>query len=324
MLRTTRLLHASCSIFLVLAAAVAHAQPDYPVKPIKVILPYAAGQSGDVVLRNLAEPIGREAGMPVVIENKPGASGFLAAQAVATALPDGYTVLVGSNTTHAANAAMFKKLPYDPLRDFTPVTLLNKGALMFVVAATSPITSAEDLLARTRRAPGTLTYGAASSSTRMSGEMFQQIGNVEVRFVPYKGAPQAVTDLLGGAVDFVIADLPTVQPLVQQGKLRGLAVTSAHRHSVMNTVPTWTESGLPGFELDAWSAVFVPAGTPKPVVLKLNALFRKGLESPAARNFYQQAGLTPEPTSPEELAQFVKSESDKWARLVRRAGIEPE
>ncbi|MEO5672348.1 MAG: tripartite tricarboxylate transporter substrate binding protein [Ramlibacter sp.] len=324
MFSVTKLLRSGSVFLFAIAAACAHAQADYPTKPIKVIVPFAAGQSGDVILRNLADPLGKEAGVPVVIDNKPGAAGFIAVQAVVGAAPDGYTVLVGSNTTHAANAVMFKKLPYDPIGDFAPVTLLNKGALMFVVTASSPIASAQDLLARARQSPGTLTYGAASSSTRMSAEMFQQMGNAKVRFVPYKGAPQAVTDLLGGTIDFVVADLPTVQPLIQQGKLRGIAVTSARRHSVLNTVPTWAESGLPGFELDAWSAVFVPAATPKPVIAKLNAFFRKALGSPSAKNFYQLAGLTPEPTTPEALAAFVKSESDKWARLVRAAGIEPE
>jgi tripartite-type tricarboxylate transporter receptor subunit TctC len=320
----TRLLR-SCSFFLVaMAATLAQAQGEFPARPIKVIVPFAAGQSGDVILRNLAEPLGKDGGVPVVIENKPGAAGFIAAQAVAGAAADGYTLLVGSNTTHAANAAMFKKLPYDPLRDFAPVTLLNKGALMFVVAANSPIASAQDLLAQARQSPGKLAYGAASSSTRMSAELFQQMGSAKVRYVPYRSAPQAVTDLLGGTLDFVVADLPTVQPLIQQGKLRGLAVTSARRHSVLNTVPTWAESGLPGFELDAWSAVFVPAATPKATIVKLNALFRQALGSPSARAFYQQAGLTPQPTTPEELAAFVKSESDKWAQLVRNAGIEPE
>jgi tripartite-type tricarboxylate transporter receptor subunit TctC len=315
-----------CGVLCLLSAAhgPGTAQPDYPSKPLHFVHAYAAGQSGDVILRNITEPLGRDSGVAVVIDSKPGASGIIAAQAGATAAPDGYTVFVGSNTTHAANAVMFKKLPYDPQADFAPVTLLNKGALMFVVAASSPVTSAQDLLARARQSPDKLTYGAASSSTRMSAELFQLMGHAKVRFVPYKGTPQALTDLLGGTIDFAVADLPSVQPLIQQGRLRGLAVTSARRHAILNTVPTWSESGLPGFELDAWSALFVPAATPRPVIDKLNALIRKALASPNVAAFYQQAGLVPQPTTPEELAAFVKSESLKWAQLVRTAGIEPE
>lgn len=308
-----------------LAAPAAFAQaPAYPNRPIKLVVPFAAGQSIDVVLRALAEPLSQEARVPIVIDNRPGAAGFLAAQAVASAPADGYTVLIGSNTTHAANAAMFTKLPYDPIVDFAPVTLINKGGMIFVVPASSPINSAQELIARARQSPGKLSYGASSSSSRMSAELLQQMGGAKVQYVPYKSSPQAITDLLGGTLDFAVVDVPAAQPLIQQGRLRGLAVSTSRRHPTLTQVPTMAESGLTGFELAAWSAVFVPAATPKPVVARLNAIFRAALLGPAARTFYQQVGLTPEPTSPEEMTAFVRSETDKWASLVRAAGIQPE
>ncbi len=310
---------------LCLALPSAFAQTaDFPNRPIKLVVPFAAGQSIDVVLRAIIEPLSLEAKVPIVIENKPGAAGFIAAQAVATAPADGYTVLIGSNTTHAANAAMFNKLPYDPIADFAPVTLINKGGMIFVVAATSPITNAQDLINKAKQSPGKLSYGASSSSSRMSAELMQQMGGAKVQYVPYKGSPQAITDVLGGTLDFAVVDVPAAQPLIQQGRLRGLAVSTMRRHPTLTQVPAMAETGLTGFELAAWSAVFVPAATPRPVIARLNAIFRGALGSQTARNFYQQAGLTPEPTSPEEMGAFMRSETEKWGQLVRAAGVQPE
>lgn len=297
---------------------------DYPNRPIKLVLPFAAGQSIDVVLRAIIEPLSQEAKVPIVIDNRPGAAGFIAAQAVATAPADGYTVLIGSNTTHAANASMFKKLPYDPIADFAPVTLINKGGMIFVVSATSSITSAQDLINKAKQAPGKLSYGASSSSSRMSAELMQQMGGAKVLYVPYKSSPQAITDVLGGTLDFAVVDVPAAQPLIQQGRLRGLAVSTLRRHPTLTQVPSMAETGLTGFELAAWSAVFVPAATPRPVITRLNAIFRAALGSQTARSFYQQAGLTPEPTSPEEMGAFMRSETEKWSQLVRAAGVQPE
>lgn len=309
--------------FLALPSAFAQTA-DYPNRPIKLVVPFAAGQSIDVVLRAIIEPLSQEAKVPILIENRPGAAGFIAAQAVATAPADGYTVLIGSNTTHAANASMFTKLPYDPIADFAPVTLINKGGMIFVVSATSPITSAQDLLARAKQSPGKLSYGASSSSSRMSAELMQQMAGAKVQYVPYKGSPQAITDVLGGTLDFAVVDVPAAQPLIQQGRLRGLAVSTLRRHPTLTQVPSMSETGLNGFELAAWSAVFVPAATPRPVVARLNAIFRAALGSQTARSFYQQAGLTPEPTSPEEMGAFMRRETEKWGQLVRAAGVQPE
>lgn len=308
---------------IVLAAGVAQAQ-DFPNKQIRVVLPLAAGQSADQIMRALAVPMSREAKVPVVIDNKPGASAFIAVQALTAAPPDGYTVLIGSGQTHGQNSALFKKIPYDPIRDFTPVIFLNRGGFAFVVAADSPIKTAEDLLAAARRKPGGLSVGTASTGTQLSGVLLEQMAKVKVNNIPYKGAPQAITDLLGGQLDFVIADLPSAQGLVQQGRLRALAVTSLERHPVLRNVPTWNESGLPGYEMIAWAGVFAPANTPAPVVAKLNALFHHALASPEGQAFYAQVGLKPEPGTPEDLGRHVRAQLEKWSTLVTAAGIQPE
>lgn len=305
-------------------ASLATQAQDFPNKQIKVVLPLAAGQSADLILRALAVPMAREAKVPVVIDNKPGASAFIAVQALTSSPPDGYTVLVGSGQTHGQNSALFKKIPYDPIRDFTPVIFLNRGGFAFVVAADSPIKTAEDLLAAARRKPESLSVGTASTGTQLSGVLMEQMAKVKVRNIPYKSAPQALTDLMGGSLDFVIADLPSVQGLVQQGRLRALVVTSLERHPVMRNVPTWNESGLPGYEMIAWAGVFAPANTPAPVVKKLNALFRSALASPEGQAFYSQAGLKPEPGTPEELGRHVRAQLEKWSTLVTAAGIQPE
>lgn len=297
---------------------------DFPSKPIRVVLPLGAGQSADLILRALAIPMSREAKVPVVIDNKPGGSGFIAVQSLTSSPPDGYTLLVGSGQTHGQNSALFKKIPYDPVKDFTPVIFLNRGGFAFVVPATSPIKTAEDLLNAAKQKPGMLTFGTASTGTRLAGELLQQMGKVSFRYVPYKAAPQAVTDMMGGTVDFVVSDIPSVQGLVQQGRLRAIAVTGMERHPSMPTIPTMNEAGVPGYEISAWAGVFAPAGTPPAVVQKLNSLFRHALASPEGQAFYTQAGLKPEPGSPEQLGQHVTAQLDKWATVVKAAGIQPE
>lgn len=301
----------------------AHAQ-EFPNKAIRIVLPLAAGQSADLILRALAVPMAREAKVPVIVDNKPGGSGFIAVQNLTSAPPDGYTLLVGSGQTHGQNSALFKKIPYDPVRDFTPVIFLNRGGFALVVPATSSIKTVQDLVNEARKKPNTLAFGSASTGTRLAAELLQQMGKASFRYVPYRSAPQAVTELLGGTLDFVVSDIPSVQGLIQQGRLRALAVTGLERHPSLPAVSTMNESGFPGYEMIAWAGVFAPAGTPQPVVQKLNALFRSALASPEGQAFYTQAGLRPEPGTPEQLGQHVNAQLEKWATLVKAAGIEPE
>ena len=322
MFRASRILR-TLAVGLLAVCALAFAADDFPSKPIRIVVPYGPGQSGDLILRALADPMAKSATVPVIVDNKPGANNFIAAQAVTSAAPDGYTLFVGSGQSHGSNSALFKKLPYDPVKDLTPVILLNKGALIFVVPSSSTIHTSADLIKRARETPNGLTYGAASSGTRMSGELLQKMSGAKVRYIPYKSAPQAMVDMLGGSLDFAVVDVPSAQSLIQQGRVRGLAVTSLERHPTLTDIPAMAET-LPGFEMVAWAGVFAPAGTPAPVVNKLNALFREAQASPAGKAFYQQAGLRPTPSTPEQLGAFVTSEMTKWAALVKAAGIQPE
>jgi tripartite-type tricarboxylate transporter receptor subunit TctC len=263
-------------------------------------------------------------GKPVVVDNRPGANGFIAAKAVAGAIGDGYTMLVTTNTTHAANASLFKKLPYDPIRDFAPASLIAKSGLVLVVPPDSPVRTLADLTALAKARQGALTFGSGSSSTRIASELYKMMAGVQALHVPYKGVPLALTDLMGHQVDFMISDISPAMTLIQGGKLRAIAVTTAQRNPVLKDVPTMAESGLPGYEMVAWSAAFFPAGTPKPVVDRMSELMRNGLTGPAATDYFARTGGQPASSTPEELAAFVHSETLKWAKVIKAAGIEPE
>lgn len=297
---------------------------QYPEKAIRVIVPFPAGSGTDSSARFIGERITALTGKPVVVDNRPGANGFIAAKAVAGAPGDGYTMLVTTNTTHAANASLFKKLPYDPVKDFAPASLIVKSGLVLVVPSDSPVRTLADLTALARARQGELTFASGSSSTRIASELYKMLAGVQALHVPYKGVPLALTDLMGHQVDFMISDVSPAMPLIQAGKLRAVAVTTAQRNPVLKEVPTMAESGLPGYEMVAWAAAFFPAGTPKPVVDRMSGLMRNGLNSPAATEYFARSGGEPAPSTPEELAAFVRSETLKWAKVIKAAGIEPE
>ncbi|MGO4332162.1 Bug family tripartite tricarboxylate transporter substrate binding protein [Cupriavidus sp. 2TAF22] len=307
-----------------LGAAPAQAATDYPARPVRVIVPFPAGSGTDSSARYVAEAVTGQTGKTVVVDNRPGANGFIAAQAVAGAPGDGYTMLVTTNTTHAANASLFRKLPYDPVKDFAPVSLIARSGLVLVVPPDSPVHSVADLTALAREKPGKLTFASGSSSTRIASELYKMMAGVQALHVPYKGVPAALTDLMGHQVDFMISDVSPAMTLIQGGKLRAVAVTTAQRHPVLKDVPTMAESGLPGYEMVAWSAAFFPAATPRAVVERMNQLVRKGLADPRAADYFGRTGGEPAPSSPDELAAFVRSETAKWAKVIKAAGIEPE
>ncbi len=296
----------------------------YPAKPIRVVVPFPAGSGTDNSARFIAEGVASQTGKSMVVDNRAGASGFIAAQAVATAPGDGYTMLVTTNTTHAANAALFKKLPYDPIKDFAPVSLIAKSGLVLVVPPDSPARTVADLTALAKAKPGKLSFGSGSSSTRVASELYKMMAGVQVLHVPYKGVPMALTDLMGHQVDFMISDISPALPLIQGGKLRAVAVTTSKRHPLLKDVPTMAESGLSGYEMVAWSAAFFPAATPKPLVDRMSQLIRNGLMGAKAAEHFGRTGAQVSPSTPEELAAFVRTETEKWAKVVKAAGIEPE
>lgn len=307
----------------VLAAGAAQAQ-SYPSKPITLVVPFAAGSATDNLARVIAEKLGTAWKQPVVIDNKPGASGFIAAQQVANAKPDGYTVFITANTTHASNSALFKTLPYDPVKDFEPVSTLGTVPLAMVVHPSIPAKNVAELIAYGKANPGKLSFGSGSTSSRMAGEMFKSMAGIDMVNIQYKSNPQAVTDLLGGQIQLVIADAVTTMPNAKAGKLRALAISTARRSPIAPELPTVAESGLPGYEMVGWFAAYVPAKTPKDIVAKLNAEIVAILDSQDAKARLAAVGIETTTSTPQGLAEFQRVETAKWAKLVKAAGIVPE
>ncbi len=300
------------------------AAQDYPSKPITLVVPFGPGSGTDQMARLYAKALGDEAKVPIVVENKGGASGFIAAQYVAKAAPDGYTLMMTTNTTHAANEHLFKKLPYDPVKDFAPIGLLSTGQMLLLVPPDSPYKSVADLLAAARKAPGKLDFGSGSSSSQVAGFLLQQMAHVDMVNVPYKSNPQAITDLIGGRFTFMFADAPTALPQVQGGKLRALAASSSKRLASLPELPTVAEAGVKGYDMGYWFAAYAPAGTPKPIVDKLNRMFAKATQTEEVKATLARTSGEVALSTPEGLAQFQATESKKWGEVIRAAGIEPQ
>ena len=297
---------------------------NYPTRAIKFIVPFAAGSATDSVARILGSKMSETLGQPIIVENMAGASGVIAAQNVARAASDGYTVLITSNTTHAANQSMLKKVSYDAVTDFEPITKLGTVALALIVNPSVPASNVQELLTYAKANPGKLTFGSGTSSSRIAGEMLKTLGGIDVLNVPYRSTPQAITDILGGQISLVFADIWTTLPQVKAGTVKGLAISTAQRSKLAPELPTMAEAGVPGYDLSAWSAAFVPAKTPKPIVEKLHAAFTEALSDKAIQEQFYAAGSEPESSTPEELKAFVISEIRKWADIVKAAGIQPE
>jgi len=296
----------------------------YPAKAITFIVPFAAGSATDQLARALGQSITEQTRQPVVVENKAGASGMPAAQQASRAAADGYTVLITTNTTHAANEHLYKKLPYDPVKDFAPVTGLGKGGQVLVVNAASPYKSVAELVAFAKKNPGKLTFGSGSSSSRVAGEMFKQLSGTDILHVPYKSNPMAITDLLGGQIDLMITDTSTGVPQVKAGKLRALGYSTQTRSTQLPDVPTIDEAGVKGYDMGYWFAAYVPAGTPPAVVTRLNALLGTATRSAAAKSFFDVAGSEPWTTTPDGLSKFQAAETLKWGKVIQAAGIVAE
>ena len=311
---------------LALAACVpaASAQARFPDKPINFIVPFAAASATDQLARALGQSVTEQTRQPVVVDNKPGASGMLAAQAAAKAPADGHTVLITTNTTHAANEHLYKKLSYDPVKDFRPVTGLGKGGQVMVVRADSPFKTVGELVARAKQQPGKLSFGSGSSSSRVAGEMLKQLSGTDILHVPYKSNPPALTDLLGGQIDFMITDTATGLPHIRAGKLRPLGFSTRKRSPLLPQVPTIDEAGVKGYDMGYWFAAYVPAATPPAVAARLNELLVNAVNSASARSFFETSGVDAWSTTPEELARFQAAETQKWGQVIKAAGIEPE
>jgi tripartite-type tricarboxylate transporter receptor subunit TctC len=316
------------SILLALIASMpvaASAQSTFPGKPLKFVVPFPAGSGIDATARFIGQKIAQQTGQPVIIENTPGANGFIAAHAVAKAAPDGYTIFVTAATTQVLNPLLFNKLPYDPVKDFAPVSRISIQPMLLVVrASNTQLKTVQDLTALSKKSPGKLAFASGNATSRIAGELFNQLTGADMLHVPYKGVPQGLIDLLGGQVDVMFPDLATGVTQIKSGTLRALAITGANRAASLPDVPTMAEAGLAGFDLFTWTAAYVPAKTPKPVIDRINELFNAALTSADAAKFFGVSGNTPLPSSPAELDTFTKSELEKWGRIVRAANIPRE
>ena len=303
-----------------------HAQADdYPNKPIRIIVPWPAGGVADVATRRVAVRMEPLLGQTLVIENKPGASGMIGADLVAKAAPDGYTILRGDMVTHAVDPYLFKSIMYDPIKDFTPISGHARGAMILVVNPGLPVQSVADLVAYSKAHTGSLNFGAPLGGPQhLAAELFKHTTGADISHIPYKGEAPAVTDVVAGQIQLMFVFPIVAAPFVKAGKLRAIATTSGKRIPMLPDVPTFNEAGFPELELTAWGAFFAPAGTPRPIVDKLNAAIRKGMQNPEVQEIMHMTGAEALTNSPEELAAMLKVEMERWAEVVRRAGVKIE
>lgn len=306
---------------LLLAPSLAAAQ-GWPTKPVHILVSSGAGGTADILARMIGERLAPMLGQPVIVENRPGAGGHLGAGLVARAQPDGYTLLMSGSPTHSVGPHLFKRLSYEPMRDVPPVAMVAIAPNLLVTKVSLPVKSLADLVALAREKPGQLTYSSAGNGTsgHLAAELLKSTAKLDMRHVPYKSGPEAVTGVLSGDVDFIFFTVPAVLPQVEAGKLRALAITSAARSALVPGVPTVAEAGYPGFEVLGWYALFAPRETPKPVVAKLSADIEKIVGSPDIRDKMLQLGAEPRYLSPEQVAAFVAVESPKWGQLIRESG----
>jgi tripartite-type tricarboxylate transporter receptor subunit TctC len=296
----------------------------YPDKPIRLIVPFAPGGGTDLIARTLGAEMGKELGQQIIVDNKPGAGTVIGTDAAAKAAPDGYTVVIAS-FAHAVNPSLQPKLPYPADKAFAPVVLIGKGPNVLVVRTDSAYKSVGDILAAAKASPGKLTYASQGNGTsaHFAGEMFNNLAKVQMVHVPYRGAGPALTDLLGGQVDMMFGTAAAVANLVDTGKLRALAVTTADASPAYKGVPTIGQT-LPGYVVDSWYGLYVPAGTPAEAIAKLNAAARKAARSPEFARKVEHEGLVVSTGEPAELDRYVKAEEQRWRRIVKDNNIKPE
>ena len=311
------------AIGLTLAATGASAQ-SYPSKPITIVVPFAAGSGTDSIARIIGQYLQNALNQSVVIENKVGASGVLAATYVARAAPDGYTLLMATNSTHSANPHLFKSLAYDPVKDFAPVARAGSYVFMLVVNPDVPAKTLPELVAHAKANPGKLTYASGNTTGIVAGETLKSKAGIDVLHIPYKSTPPALNDVLGGRVSMMFIDLAPGLEHVRAGTLRPLAVTTRERSALLPDLPSLAEAGIPGYDVTSYAALFAPAGTPKEIVDKLNAEIQKIIANPDAKARIAITGFDAFSGPPETLATFVQSELVNWGKLIKDAGIEPQ
>ena len=322
--RRRQLLRQAAAAGLAAVAPWAGAQKGYPERPVTIVVPFGPCNAYDSMARYLADRLRAATGQSFVVEARQGVLGGVAASYVARARPDGYTLLFGANSTHAANVHLFKKLSYDPVADFAPVATLATIPQVLVVAPSLGVGSVQELIALARRRPGQLNYGSSSATGRIASEAFRQQAGLDAVHVPYKTSAQAITDLIGGQLHFLVTDAGLGLAQAQAGRLKALGMTSAKRVPAAPDVPTLAESGLPGFEFVAWLAIFAPAQTPAAIVTQLSEQITAIVRDPAMQEHLARLYALPLPGSPSALRELAARDTARWGELIKAAGIEPE
>lgn len=311
---------------LAAACAMPALADTYPAKPITLVVPFVAGGTTDIVGRILADGLNKELGQPVVVDNRGGAGGNIGAAAVAQAAPDGYTLLMGYNGTNAINPSLYKKLAWDPVSSFDPISLVARVNNVVIVPPALPVKTLPELTSYAKAHPGQVNYGSAGAGSifHLGGEMYAQLAGVKVTHVPYKGAAPALTDLMGGQTQFMVASIPAALPFIRAGRLRAIAVTGAQRSPLFPALPTALETGYPSMVVDSWFGIFAPSGLPEDIRTRLNQAVRKVLANPVYAKRLQEQGAEPTPSSSAELARLLGDDLKSWRSIIRSAKVSLE
>ncbi|MES3000874.1 MAG: tripartite tricarboxylate transporter substrate binding protein [Pseudomonadota bacterium] len=319
-----RFFSAICFLALTAGTTSQAAAQAFPTRPIRLLVAYAPGGGTDILARTIAQAMAEDLGQPVVVENKPGANSQIATETVVKSPPDGYTLLMATST-HATNPSLNRKMSYDAVRDFAPVSLVATAPMVIVVSPTVPASNLKELIALAKQKPGTLNHATVTNSMpHLAGELFKKMAGIEFVAVGYPGGPAAYPDLISGRVQFMFDGLSSALPQIQTGKLKGIAVTNAKRAAAAPDIPTIAESGLPGFDAESVYGVVAPAGTPPAVIARLNASIRKAVAQPAVQERLKGLAYTIAVDTPAEYGAFIKAETAKWGAIIRDAGIKPE
>ncbi|MDB5811826.1 MAG: hypothetical protein JWN94_3948 [Betaproteobacteria bacterium] len=315
----------SVAVLICALAGTSAIAADYPVRSIRYIVPQGAGGSSDTLARLVTQKLGESLGQQVVTDNRPGATGNIGTEIAARAAPDGYTLLQVA-TSHATNPALSVKMPFDPIRDFTPITLLSQSPNLWIVHPSLPVKNMRELVALAKTRPGEINYSSSGtgSSQHLAGELLKSLAHIDIVHIPYKGSPPALIDLLGGRVVLMCSTIAPAMPLVKAGKVRALAVTSSKRSAAAPEIPTVAESGLAGYEATAWQGVLAPAGTSRDIIVRLNAEIVRVVQQPDVRKQLAEQGYEPAGNSPEQFADYIKTEIAKWSRVIKAAGLKAE
>jgi tripartite-type tricarboxylate transporter receptor subunit TctC len=300
----------------------ARAAETYPSKMIRLLVPFPAGSATDVEARFLAEKVGAVLGQKVLVDNKPGANANIGAAEVARAVGDGYTLYLATNSTHSANVHLYNKMPFDPVGDFTPIARLTRNPLVMVVAKDFPAKDLKEFIAYAKANPGKLSYGSGNTGSMAAAQLVKSMAGIDAVRVSYPGTPQAITDLLGGRIEFVITDVAVTREFINQGSLRALGVTTPGRVASLPDVAPLAEVGLPNYDFAAWSGLFGPKNVPADVVEKLNKAFLQVMATDEAKKFFADIGLEPDTSTPQGLADHVTKQTELWGRIIKESGLE--